>query len=227
MSRRRFPLNCVQCEQIFLGSSRTRLYCSCVCMGKANRRPDHICVVCHQPFHGRNRYNKYCSRPCFYKADKYTSEDFWRLSGKAEPGDCWIWQGADGPGEYGQFGHALAHRYSYALNVGPIPAGLFVCHNCPTGDNPRCVNPAHLWLGTAADNNCDASHKQTRAQRHARISDEDIRAMLQRWEAGDITQKALATLYGISRARVSLLVRKMTRVYLFKDERNDICNLAS
>jgi len=72
---------------------------------------------------------------------------------------CWNWTASTRNG-YGAFkinGKVEgAHRVSWVLNNGEIPEGLFVCHKC---DNPRCVNPEHLFLGTASDNMKDCYNK--------------------------------------------------------------------
>lgn len=80
---------------------------------------------------------------------------------KAESG-CWEWTAALAGKGYGQIKipktrrQAYAHRLSYQIFKGPIPERTEVCHTC---DNPKCVNPAHLFLGSRKDNAQDASQK--------------------------------------------------------------------
>ena len=74
-------------------------------------------------------------------------------------GDCWIWFKVK-PGTYGRImvngKKVKAHRYSYEKKYGPIPSGLHACHTC---DNPRCVNPDHIFPGTDTDNVRDCVRK--------------------------------------------------------------------
>lgn len=64
-------------------------------------------------------------------------------------GECWGWRRKVNNHGYGRVGDLYAHRVSYEIHVGPIPAGLQVLHRC---DNPPCSNPSHLFLGTVTDN---------------------------------------------------------------------------
>jgi hypothetical protein len=87
------------------------------------------------------------------------AERFWAKVARGR--SCWQWQGGQFPGSYGRFAlnersHVLAHRVAWQLERGAIPDGQCVLHHC---DNPGCVRPSHLWLGTVADNNADRTSK--------------------------------------------------------------------
>lgn len=97
---------------------------------------------------------------------------FWALVDKSQ--DCWIWTGNANHKGYGRFNiggtEYKPHRLSYFWHNGTDPIGYYVCHSC---DNPRCVNPAHLWLGRPFQNTADCRSKgrntpayKGRADRH-------------------------------------------------------------
>ena len=81
---------------------------------------------------------------------------FWAKVAKVPAGECWPWQGYTKPSGHGLTSHQSftihAHRKAWILTHGPIREGLSVNHRC---DYPACCNPAHLYLGTRADNMID------------------------------------------------------------------------
>jgi hypothetical protein len=126
---------------------------------------------------------------------------------------CVLWCGASNQhvGGYGVLGaggrgrQVYAHRLAYELAHGPIPPGMLVCHKC---DVPMCINPAHLFLGTHADNNADAHAKGRAAigMNHgmARIGITEVQSI--RIDRRPI--KEIAADFGVSQALVSLIRHK-------------------
>jgi hypothetical protein len=98
-----------------------------------------------------------------------------------------------------------AHRYAYELAYGPIPDDLCVCHRC---DNRACVNPAHLFLGTRADNLADMRQKGRGAKgaEHGRskLTEEQVLGIREAAAAGEF-QPAIAERFGVSRETVNLI----------------------
>lgn len=128
-------------------------------------------------------------------------------------GECWTWLGSIHRDGYGvmwadreareRFGlgsfNVRAHRAAWLIEHGPIPAGKVVCHRC---DNPRCVRPSHLWLGTPRENTRDAAAKGRLAKPNAKISAHDVRIIRRRFAAGERSSD-IAIDFGISRDQVT------------------------
>lgn len=107
---------------------------------------------------------------------------FWSKVLVTELRECWNWQAYKTPRGYGQFSPThdkpeRANRFCWTICCGPIPAGYYVLHSC---DNPSCVNPAHLFLGTPQDNMDDMRRKGRARPRHgeshpcAKLSSADV-----------------------------------------------------
>ena len=179
-----------------------------------------ICEICGSDFlafrsNVDRGYGKYCSPQCYGISRSRNrapiADRFWAKVQKSD--GCWIWTAYRSHKGYGFFmgedgRKSNASRIAWVLTYGPIPDDMLVCHHC---DNPACVRPDHLFLGTPAENSADmmAKGRQTFGEINpsAKITDEQVRDARLRYAAGGITQKQLAQELGISRSNVSLLVR--------------------
>lgn len=147
---------------------------------------------------------------------------FWKKVNRSGPvpphapelGNCWVWTRATGQWGYGKLRlnkrYCVAHRVSYEMENGPIPAGLLVLHRC---DNPPCVRPSHLRLGTSADNTHDMHEKGRAANEgalgmansHAKLTDEQVIEIRERFAHGEL-RRSLALEFGVGVTAISYIV---------------------
>jgi DNA-binding XRE family transcriptional regulator len=198
-----------------------------------------VCVTCGNSFSADRNVDrrKFCSLECRYGAT--AEERFWKKVNKSD--ECWNWIGAKSRGGYGSFGGTKAHRYAYELANGSIPEGLFVCHKC---DNPGCVRPDHLFLGTPKDNTDDMWAKNrarpgkllhpsgvdhwTKRQPNrirygeeapnTKLTEENIREIRRRYFTEGMLQDELATEYGVTSHTIGDIVRNDTWKHLDQDD---------
>lgn len=165
-----------------------------------------VCPTCGGSFyrdtrkHGNKQWaaRVHCSRQCA------SHKPLWsRLEERVEiQGDCWAWVGPKDHDGYGRITVTnggvrtglRAHRASYEVYVGAIPKGLIVRHTC---DNPSCINPLHLRLGTHADNAADKVARG-RVSRIGKLTEDCVRAI----RRSTLGVAALAAHYGVTRQSI-------------------------
>lgn len=132
-------------------------------------------------------------------------------------GDCHLWMGSKNPEGYGNF-HAngkldKAHRYAYRLANGDFDTALYVCHTC---DNPSCVNPDHLFLGTQTKNMHDMMSKGRQhltvgvQNGRAKLNDDAVRQIRTLHKSGDMTTRELAKEFGMGQTSIAEIVANKT-----------------
>lgn len=133
---------------------------------------------------------------------------------------CWVWLGAKTPKGYGNIRYnkkyLKAHRASYQAFTGEIPKGMVVMHSC---DNPSCVNPAHLSIGSNQDNDDDKVRKlrQTFGESHPNAKLTNDAVLYIRSMHGIKKQSELAAEFGVGQSRISSILLKKNWKYV------DIC----
>ena len=150
---------------------------------------------------------------------------FWASVKNATPSECWEWQGSINHAGYGRWRKTgplqdeMAHRLSWRIHRGCIPKGLCVCHHC---DNPPCVNPDHLWLGTRAMNNRDRAQKgrshgpliMLRGEKspNAKLTAEDVKVIRSMHKPNEFGYLRLGRIFGVSKAAIHQIITRNTWV---------------
>ena len=145
----------------------------------------------------------------YLRKRKPVADLFWSKVQIGSGDECWLWIGTVNKlrGGYGQLRSNnrsfRAHRVSWELHFGQVSTGLDVLHHC---DNPPCVNPSHLFLGTQTDNSADMWAKgrgryvaQPGSKNgRAKLTEEKVSHILDLYASGGFTQKELAQRFAIS-----------------------------
>ena len=139
------------------------------------------------------------------------ADRFWQKVEKTKT--CWNWTASLDRKGYGKIGVGrestlAAHRVSYELANGPIPEGKYVCHTC---DNPACVKPDHLFLGTHLDNMKDMIKKDRHCRgqmaRHAKLTNNDVLAIR---SIQGVSNTEIAKQFNITDSNVSYIRKRKT-----------------
>lgn len=136
---------------------------------------------------------------------------FWKNVDKTRA--CWIWLGPKVGRGYGKVKFdgktQRAHRVVWEWTNGPIPDGMYVCHRC---DNPACVRPDHLFVGTPAENVHDMHQKNRyprgEARKRAKLTAVMVIEIRSRYEPRKITVKTLAKEYGVDPALIHRIIQR-------------------
>lgn len=156
-------------------------------------------------------------------------ERFWEKADIQSTDDCWMWLGRffnDGEG-YGQIKlysgnrekhirHRFrAHRVAYFLAYGHLPDDLCVCHTC---DNPSCVNPAHLFLGTDRENIQDRTNKlrDAKGEQHGmhKLTTEQVQEIRKIRAARKLPYRMLGEMFGVTTTQIGWIIRRQSWKHL-------------
>ena len=143
-------------------------------------------------------------------------EYFCRKVRLGRPDECWEWQGSLSSNGYGNWSapgqkKGTAHRATYKLFHGEIPAGYYVCHRC---NNPKCCNPDHLYTGTPKDNHDHMVRVGNRARTNPGKLPDDLIRDIRRLRKEGIPGNLLAKRYDISQNTICDIHKRRTYWYV-------------
>lgn len=219
---------CKNCHKVFEAPARRKKFCTPLCANLYNgqiRKSNYVappkkmrsCKFCGNDFHPLSNKRKYCSHKCAGEgmAGNYVQR-FWSKVKKTET--CWLWIGGGHPRHgnegYGAFTCKVfrgrrAHCFSYFLHFGEIPKDMNVLHRC---DNPRCVRPDHLFLGTQAENIADMfakgrdNHARGESAGLAKLTEADVLAIRANYKPRLNSYRALAREFNVNPTTIASVV---------------------
>lgn len=165
------------------------------------------------------------------------SERFWRHVDKRSPDECWGWRGYKLKTGYGLFNldvsranknkSTTASRVAWQLTYGEIPQGKDICHRC---DNPPCVNPAHLWIGTPKENTLDMIMKDRHrpgwvpGEKNGQsiLTESDVLKIREHYSNDAYSRSELASIFGVSQSAI----KKVCYGYTWKHLKATVSDMA-
>ena len=192
-------------------------------MVRSKMRKQEICIICNKSFYKYRKCLRFCSRQCSSKNRKIKDTEEYRsilrdrIKAKSNicmKTECWLWnryKNKEGRGYCHYKSTTIpASRVSYIAFKGYIYENLDVCHTC---DNPSCVNPEHLFLGTDQDNANDRENKERGAKgekiKLSKLKNEMISEIRNSRRDG-MSQQKIADKYNVSQTAISRVLSKKT-----------------
>jgi hypothetical protein len=176
--------------------------------GHQLEQEDGVCRTCQNEYAAKSRAKKRGTKPRRIRPHDVPFEDwYWSFVERKGPDECWPWLRGLDHGGYGRMkdkesNEEKSHRIAWTLTNGTVPDGLVVRHSC---DNPPCCNPAHLLIGTSAENTADRDERDRQVKGsgspQAKLTEESVR-IIRRMRTYKVPYTKISAMFGVSTAAV-------------------------